>query len=120
MNDISENSSNYTEKDWKIADEKYARFTGELLEKYKSDFIWSDYLVIAKHEITYNISKPDSEVSELFNDLFKDSDKLKEKVMHYYENDMKKDLEELKKATEKFGESASKALDEILNELEKK
>jgi uncharacterized protein YdcH (DUF465 family) len=118
ITEISENNANYTEEDWKNKDEKYEKFTGEWYEKFKDDFIWKDNILLTKYEFQYNLYKLKGNSSELFDELFKDYDQLKEQVKYYSENDMEKDLEFLLKEAEEVGKTATETLEEIFKELE--
>lgn len=116
--EVSKNSGNYTEQDWKNIDEKYEKFTGEWHDKFKDDFILKDNIILTKYEVQYNLYKLKDNSSELFDKLFKDYDQLKEQVKYYSENDMEEDLESLLKEAEKLGKTATEKLDDIFKELE--
>lgn len=62
MDQVTENSINYSEQDWRNADKKYARFNNEWYNKYKDDFTWKEKMLIADYKVRYNMLKAGIEI----------------------------------------------------------
>lgn len=104
IEEISENSSSYTEADWAEKAEEYAKFTGEWYNKFESEFTLSEKMQVAANAVSYNYHKGCSNVKETIDELGKE-----------YEDE----IEQIEEGVEQVTEEVSKAADELGKEIEK-
>ncbi len=57
IDNLSSNNNDYTEADWKRADKKMIKFTGEWYIKFEDEFTLQEQIVIKKYEVQYNLYK---------------------------------------------------------------
>lgn len=51
---VSQNASNYTEKDWVKQDEMYQKFSDKWYKKFQAEFTTSDKIMLAGYEVKYS------------------------------------------------------------------
>ena len=115
ISEVKKENSNYNEKDWKEKDKKYTKFIDEWYNKFKDELTWKEQIVIKKYCFQYQLIKTKGIAG---NYLKSDYKKLKKQVQYYVENDMQDDIDLIMKQAEEAGESATKALKDILEEVE--
>jgi hypothetical protein len=121
VDNVEVNYKTYDEGDWKEANEKFEKFTGEWYSKFENDFTLSDEIVIKGLEARFYIFKAADETTDYFEEHLKDDyEELRDKVEYYIENDMKEDLEQLLKNAKEAGDSAVVILEGIIEDFEKK
>jgi hypothetical protein len=126
INEVRDNKSNYSEKDWQEADKKYNDYANILYEKFKKELFMEDELVITKCKASYNLYRYSEKSKDVFSDIFgaamqvtkNAKDTLKEKVEYYIENDMDDDLHFLIDQSKKAGGKIADAMNEVLGELD--
>lgn len=57
IREVSDNNNDYTEADWKRADKKMIKFTGEWYIKFENEFTLQEQIVIKKYEVQYELYK---------------------------------------------------------------
>jgi len=118
MKNTEKQKTNFTEKDWEIADLKYEKFTGEWKDKYDDEFTWKEELVLAKYTLQYNIFKAGENSTGFYNEYIKEDFKdLKERLKYYKENDMDNDIDFLVEQAKEIGQTATDEINEALKEL---
>ena len=117
IDEISNNSENYSENDWKKADEKFKNFDDVWYKKFKAEMDLGEKLKTTQYNIQYLIYRNKRAASDVFSKYFnKGYDVLKEKVKYYRDNKMEQDLEKLKKASEAAGDSAIQMFNKAMEE----
>ena len=118
VDNVEANYKTYDEGDWKEANEKFEKFTGEWYDKFESNFSLSDEFVIKGLEARFYIFKAADETTDYFEEHLKDDyEELRDKVEYYIENDMKEDLEQLMKIAKEAGDSAVVILQGIIDDF---
>ena len=119
MNEVEQNHSSYTEKDWLSIDKKYEKFTNEWYKKFEDDFTWKEQLIIGKYQIQYNMYRVGDESKKMIHELFgQDIDDIKKQLKYYKEHQMDKDIKEVMKQAKSISKEAEKTVKEILEELD--
>lgn len=118
INEISNENSNYTEKDWKNADEKYQKFSVEWFEKFEEEILWDEQIVLAKYKVQYKLYRYKGSASEIISNVFGTYNDLEKKVKYYSENNMSDDIDFLINQANEIGGTATKMLSEVLTDLD--
>lgn len=63
IRDIEKNSTEFTERDWNRAEEKYKKLTGECYDKFHSELTIKEEGKIMKHSLKYAFYKLNNELS---------------------------------------------------------
>lgn len=117
---VIDENMNYTEKEWAEMDKKHEKFTGEWYSKFKNDFTYQELIVLKKYDFQYNFTKVKKKSSTFINSFLKeDYNLLKEKIKYYKENNMNEELDLLIKQADSVGKSATKMVEDVLDELNK-
>jgi hypothetical protein len=117
--EVSEKGADYTEKEWKKADEKYKKFNEDWYKRFKEDLTWQEKATTAKYTLQYTYYRNKTGALDLYNTYIKgDLEKLKEKIRHYKENDMDEDIQNLIKQAKELGDSSVILLDKAIKEVE--
>lgn len=118
MSDISNDENNYTEEEWLEIDEEYEKYSGELYEQFQEDLTLKEEIILTKYTVQYKLLRFKADTSGLMN-LFnkKDFVELKEQLKYYSENNMTDDIKSIIKEADEIGSEASKAIEDILKEL---
>jgi hypothetical protein len=117
MDEISNNSDKYSDKEWKDADEKFKNFDDVWYKKFKADMDWQEKLTTSKYNLQYVYYRNKTAASDVINKyLNKGYEDLKEKVKYYRDNKMDQDLQKLKEASKQAGDSAIQMFDKAMEE----
>ena len=120
ISEVSEKGADYTDKDWKKADERYQKFNEDWYDRFKEDLTWQEKATTVKYTLQYNYYRNKTGALDLYNTYIKgDLEKLKKKIRHYKENDMDEDIQNILKEAEVLGDSSVIILKMIINEVEK-
>lgn len=120
IEEVSDDHKSYSAEEWKEKDEQFQEYAEDWAEKFEDELTLTDQLVVAKHAITYAVLSAKQQTGGILNEILQDEDvqELKERLKYYAENDMEEDLEKLVEEAGKLGEETSKAVEEILEELD--
>jgi hypothetical protein len=119
MKEVSEKSINYSDDDWKKADEKYKKFNEDWYAHFKDDLTFKEKLTTTKYSVQYTYYKSKPEVIDLYNTYVKeDYEKLKEKIKFYRENNMDEDIESLLKKAKEAGDTSVKVIQEMIKDVD--
>ncbi|MEN8115623.1 MAG: DUF6565 domain-containing protein [Bacteroidota bacterium] len=119
VNRVENNHENYTQKDWEWADTQFEKYNSEWYLKFRDEFTLKDQIKIKGLIIEYHSYKNNEDVDEMLKELFKDDvENIREKVEEYIDNDMEEDLDKLIEGAAEIGDSAVKALEDIIEELD--
>ena len=117
MDEISNNSEKYSDKDWKEADEKFKNFDDVWYKKFKSEMDLGEKLTTSKYNLQYVYYRNKGAATDVINKyLNKGYEDLKEKVKYYRDNKMDKDLEKLKEVSKEAGDSALQMFNKAIEE----
>lgn len=120
ITEVSSKRANYSEKDWKKADEKFKKFNEDWYERFKDDLSLQEKLTTAKYNIQYTYYKNMPAVMDLYNTYLKgDIEKLKEQIKYYKENKMDADLQALVKHAKEIGDSSSIIIQNLVDGVDK-
>jgi hypothetical protein len=103
INEISNESSNYSENDWESADEEFRKFSKEYYNKFKEEILRKEQIVLAKYEVQYNLYKYKGSATEIISNVFGTYNDLEKKIKYYSENNMSDDIDFLIKQTNELG-----------------
>lgn len=118
INEVSKESSKYSESDWQEVDEKFDKFANEWYKKFEDEFTWKEDLIISKYKVQYNLYRHKQKASEFLGELFGSYSDLEKKVKYYAENNMSDDIDFLIKQANEAGGSAVDVLNQVLADLE--
>ncbi len=120
IQEVSANKDSYTEADWTRMTEKYNKFSGEWYDKFEGELTLLEKGQVVANEGKWlyiqNLSGIISELDKAIQSI--DTEKIKEDVKFYLENDMEKDLQSLYDTAVEKGKEAEQAILEIFEELE--
>lgn len=125
INEVRDDKSSYSEKDWQEADKQYNNYTVALYEKFRKELFIEDELIITRCKASYNLYRFTDKSEGVFSELLGSAlqitknakDALKETVEYYIENDMDEDLGFLIEQSKKAGGKISETMNEVLREL---
>jgi len=119
ISEISEQSAEYTEKEWLKADEKYKKFNEDWYDRFKEDLTWQEKLTITKYTVKYEYNRNKTDAIDFYNNFLKgDLVKLKEKIMYYKENDMDDDIDSLIKQAKQLGDTSLIVVQDLIRDVE--
>lgn len=117
MDEISNNSSNYSDEQWKTADGEFKNFDEVLYKKFENELDWKEKMTLSKYNLQYVYYRNKSTANDFFSKyMHKGYEELKEKVKYYRDHKMDEDLEKLKKASKEAGDSALNLFNKAMNE----
>jgi hypothetical protein len=117
MDEISNNSEKYSDKDWKEADEKFKNFDDVWYKKFKSEMDLGEKLTTSKYNLQYVYYRNKGGATDIINKyLNKGYEDIKEKVKYYRDNKMDQDLQKLKEASKLAGDSALQMFNKAMEE----
>lgn len=118
ISEVCSENSNYTEKDWKNADEKFQKYSKEWYNKFKDEILLKEQIVLAKYQVQYNLYKYKGNANEIISNVFGNYNKLEKKVKYYAENDMSDDIDFLISQANEIGSTATEMLSKILIDID--
>ena len=118
--DVDNESSIYTEENWKKIKEEYAKFNGEWYEKFEDELTWKEEIIIAKYQFEFNLIKFKND-SESIGDLFskEDYDEITEQLKFYTENQMESDIAFILEQAAEIGVAYAEIVDSLLTNIDK-
>jgi len=116
--EVSDENSNYSENDWKNADEKYNKFTGEWHKKFEDELVWKEQIVLTKYQVQYKLYRYKGNATEVLGEIFGNYNEVKKQVKYYSENNMDNDIQFLMKQANELGGTYTKMLEDIFVELD--
>ncbi len=120
MNEITEKSESFTEKEWQEADRKHQKFSEKWYQHFKDKLSLKEKMLVTRYKIQYTYYKYQPGLIDLYNDLIKGNfDKLREKIKYYKENQMEQDLESLLKMAREVGDTSLIIIEQLIREAEK-
>jgi NACalpha-BTF3-like transcription factor len=119
MRGINQNHKTYTEDDWKKAEQQNQKYSVVWYKKFKKELTFKEELKLAKYKFQYTLIKTQRTATDFFNEFGKDNyEKLKEQLQYYRDNKMDEDIEYVLKQAKEAGETAKKAVEDILKDLD--
>lgn len=119
ITEIKEKSEEYSDKDWIKANKKFDKFNTDWYNKFEDEFTWKEESILLKYKFQYNFKKSKVISKAQFESLIKnDIEQLKEQIKYYSENNMNDDIEFLLDQARDLSETATKTIEDILNEFD--
>jgi hypothetical protein len=120
IKEVSEKGTNYSDKDWTKAEEKYKKFNEDWYNRFKDELTWQEKLTTTKHTLQYSYYKNKTGALDLYNTYLKgDLEKLKEKIKYYKENNMDDDLQAFINHAKEIGDSSAIIIQNLVGENDK-
>jgi hypothetical protein len=121
VNNVKEHHNKYNKGDWEYADERFKRFSKEWYNLYKNELSSGDEIKVAALIARYQSYKGVGKLKNFYNDVLKqDTNKIREKIKYYIDNDMDEDVEKLKEGAKEIGDSTLKVVNDIIREFDNK
>lgn len=118
---VEKEHKQYTQADWKSADKRFEKLSGDWYRKFKGEYTLEDQIRIKGFIVAYKMYKGKTDTGNILDNLFKeDIDDFQKRLDDYLEKDAEKDIENLKKEAAEIGDAAIKLLDDFLKDLEEK
>ena len=118
---VEKNGSKFNETDWKWANKKFSRLTGEWYDEFREELSTEEKLRVVSLKARYLAAKGKSMTGRLSDENLRDDlKKLREDTKKYLDEDLREDMEELKRGAREIGDSAVKVVEEVLEEIRKK
>jgi len=118
INEVKQNHKKYTLEDWKKADEKYKKFTGEWRQKFDDEFTLTERGLLLAYDGEYKIYRLKEPLLDVIKSFkYDDYDKLKEQISKYKNEKAEEDLKKLEQKAKEVGGEFEKAVNEIFKEL---
>ena len=118
IKEVKQNHEHYTAEDWKEADKKFTKFTGEYRQKFQGEFTLSESALLFTLDSEYQIYKfkqPVVDIIKTFNT--DDHDKLEKLINKYVDEGSKENLKKLIEHANQAGGEFQKAVNQILKEM---
>jgi len=120
VTDVEKNNSKFTGTDWKWANKRFSKYSGEWYEKFRDDLKLEEKVQVSILRTRYLTAKAGSKIGRQINDnLEKNFEKLGEDIKEYMEKDLDKDIQEITKGAREIGDSAVKVMEDVLKGLKK-
>lgn len=121
IRDVEKNGEKFTRSDWKWANKKFSRYTGEFYDKFRDDLTMEEKIEVTLLKGRYLAAKGTSEVGRAIRENLEEGiDNLGKDVKKYLDENLDEDLEEISKGAREIGDSAVKVMEDVLKELKKK
>jgi len=118
IDEISTNSQDFKEGDWRDADERFRKFDTEWYNNFKDEMSISEKGKTAYYNLQYVYYRNKENAESIFDKyLNKDFEELKKRIKYYQDNQMNDDLKKLEEFTKEAGDSAFSLFNKALNEL---
>lgn len=119
--DVEKNSGKFTESDWKWANKRFSRYTGEYFEKFREEMTLEEKIEVTLLKGRFLANRETSRLGRtVFENLPEEISKMGEDVKKYLDENLEEDLREISKGAREIGDSAVKVVEELLEELKKK
>ena len=117
--EISHNHNKYNDNDWIKMYAKYERFSGEWYEKFNEEFTSKEKLILTEYKVKYNYYYTLRQTNNVIEGLIKalDTDKIKQQVQYYLDNNLLDDLQILLDKAKRTGKEAEDIISEVYKEL---
>jgi len=120
INEISNNSSHFSDKEWKSADEKFIKFNDKWYDHFKDELTWQEKLTTTKYNVQYSFYKTKTGAMDFFNSHLKgDYEKLKDRIKYYKENKMDGEIQNLLDKAKVMGDSSVTMIQGLIKDIEK-
>lgn len=110
----------YNDVNWKKADKDFQKFSQDWYYEFKDELTWKEAIKVESYKLEYNILKVSNNASGIIENLFKNTDKLRDNMAYYLENNMQDELQYILDEAEKIGGTVQESVEGILEEFEKK
>jgi len=121
VKDVEKNGEKFTISDWRWANRRFSRYSGEWYENFQDDLKMEEKVQVTGLKTRYMIAKGNSKLGRFMNkEMGKDLERLKDDVREYMKKDFSKDIREISKGAREIGDSAKKVIEEVKKEVKKK
>jgi hypothetical protein len=121
VKDVEKNGEKFKASDWKWANERFSKYSGEWYERYQPEMNLEEKMKITSLRTRYQVAKGGSTIGKLINDnLRKEFNQIGDEMKKYLDENLDKDIEEIKKGAQEIGDSAVKVMEDVLKEIKKK
>ncbi len=121
IRDVEKNGEKFTHSDWKWANKKFTRYTGEFYDKFRDELTMEEKIEVTMLKGRYLAAKGTSQIGRVIQENLEEGiDNLGKDVKKYLDENLDEDLEEISKGAREIGDSAVKVMEDVLNELKKK
>lgn len=78
IEDVQKEADSYSEKDWKKADKKFEKFTGDIYKKFAEELTVEEKMEIAKYQTVYSALRVKAGFKDFGKDIQEAAQKAKE------------------------------------------
>ncbi len=116
--EIEKNSSSYTPKEWDRAKKEYENFNRIWYDKFSKELTFNDKLIVFKNAAIFKMYENLSQIKSMGNNIDENKlkvmiDSLRLKLEYYKKQNMKDDINKIKKQVEELGEDAKELFDDL-------
>jgi hypothetical protein len=118
--DVERNNSKFTRTDWKWANKRFSKYSGEWYEKFRDDLKMQDKIQVSTLRSRYLAVKEISKIGRFMNDdLDIHFEKMEDDIKNYMKKDLNKDIDEITRGAREIGDSAVKVMEDVLDQFKK-
>lgn len=119
MEEVRKNHDHYTEEDWREADEKYDKFSGEWYDDWEDEMTLKEKMIVSGYDGEYYLYKGLDKGKEMMQKVFSEENiqEIKRQLKEFKEQNLDEGIKEIQKQAEEIGEEAVKQINEIFKEL---
>ena len=120
VKDVEKNNAEFTGTDWKWANKRFSKYSGEWYDKFRDDLRMEDKIQVSLLRSRYLAVKEISKIGRYMNDdLDMHFEKLGDDIKNYMEKDLNKDIDEITRGAREIGDSAVKVMEDVLDQFKK-
>ena len=120
VKDVEKNADSFKAGDWKWANARFSKYSVEWYEKFRVDLKMEENVKISSLRVRYLAAKEGSRTGKFIDEhLRKHIDTMGDEMKKYLDENLYKDVEEIKKGAKEIGDSAVKVMEDVLKEIKK-